>query len=174
MRVNRSVWSASSGWMHEDGGAAANDVDLALVFGSTAPMIEGRLREIRQRYPNAYVCGGSTAGEIVGKEVRDDSVVVTAIDLEKTELHAAEVTVASADESLAAGRKLAAAIPHAGLVHTFVLADGLAVNGSELVKGSPPGSPRASPSRADARATASASPTPSSAPATPWPSAASC
>ena len=141
MRVNRSVWSASSGWMHEDGGAAANDVDLALVFGSTAPMIEGRLREIRQRYPNAYVCGGSTAGEIVGKEVRDDSVVVTAIDLQKTELRTAEITVASADDSLAAGQKLASAIPHAGLVHTFVLADGLAVNGTELVKGLSAGLP---------------------------------
>ncbi len=135
MKVNRSVWSPSSGWTHEDGGAAGNDVDLALVFGATAPMLEARLRDIHQRYPNAYVCGGSTAGEIVGKEVRDDSVVVTAIELEKTELRTAEITIASADESLAAGKKLAGAIPHAGLVHTFVLADGLAVNGTELVRG---------------------------------------
>jgi hypothetical protein len=135
VKVNRSVWSASSGWTHEDGGAASNDVDLALVFGSTAPMIEARLRDIRQRYPNAYVCGGSTAGEIVGKEVRDDSVLVTAIELEKTELRAAAVTVESADESLAAGQKLASSIPHAGLAHTFVLADGLAVHGTELLKG---------------------------------------
>ena len=135
MKANRSVWSEASGWTHEAGGAAAGEVDLALVFGSTGPMIASRLSEIRARYPNAYVCGGSTAGEIVGKEVRDDSVVVTAIKLERSELRAAEVTIENADDSLAAGRQLANAIPHAGLVHTFVLSDGLGVNGTDLVQG---------------------------------------
>jgi hypothetical protein len=135
LKVNRSVWSQSSGWTHEDGGAGARDVDLALVFGSTAPLIEARLAEIRARYPNAYVCGTSTAGEIVGKEVRDGSVLVTAIELERAELRAAEVTVEGPDDSLAAGRKLGESLPHEGLVHTFVLADGLAVNGTDLVRG---------------------------------------
>ena len=135
MKANRSVWSEASGWTHEDGGAARGDVDLALVFGATGPMLESCLPEIRRRYPNAYVCGGSTAGEIVGKEVRDDSVVVSAIELERTELRAAEVTVEKADDSLIAGRQLANAIPHDGLVHTFVLSDGLGVNGSDLVRG---------------------------------------
>ena len=98
-------------------------------------MIAARLPEIRDRYPNAYVCGGSTAGEIVGREVRDDSVLVTAIELEKTELRAKAVTIASADDSFAAGRELGAALPHAGLVHAFVLSDGLGVNGTDLVRG---------------------------------------
>jgi hypothetical protein len=135
VKANRSVWSQPSGWTHEAGGAAASDVDLALVFGSTAPMIEARLSDIRARYPNAYVCGGTTAGEIVGKEVRDDSVVVTAIKLERSEVRAAEVTIDNAGDSLAAGRQLASAIPHAGLVHTFVLSDGLAINGTDFVRG---------------------------------------
>jgi hypothetical protein len=135
VKVNRSVWSQTSGWTHEDGPAAARDVDLALVFGATAPMIEGRLAEIRARYPNAYVCGGSTAGEIVGREVREGSVVVTAIQLERAQLRAAEVTVDSADDSVTAGQTLAGAIPHEGLVHTFVLSDGLGINGTDLVRG---------------------------------------
>src|SRR3954466_11821496 len=101
VKANRSVWSQASGWTHEAGGAAAGDVDLALVFGSTAPMIEARLSDIRARYPHAYVCGGPTAGEIVGKEVRDDSVLVTAVKLERSQLQAAEVTVDTADDSLA-------------------------------------------------------------------------
>jgi hypothetical protein len=142
VKVNRSVWLQASGWTHEDGdGPAASDVDLAFVFGSTAPMIEARLPEIRGRYPNAYVCGGSTAGEIVGKEVRDDSVVVTAIQLQKTELRTAEVTIDSVDDSLAAGQTLAGSIPHDGLVHTFVLSDGLGVNGTDLVRGLSTGLP---------------------------------
>src|SRR4029077_20605713 len=72
---------------------------------------------------------------MVGKEVRDDTVLVTAIKLDKSEVRAAEVTIDSADDSLAAGRQLAGAIPHVGLVHTFVLSDGLGVNGSDLVRG---------------------------------------
>ena len=135
MKLNRSVWSQSSGWIHEDGGAQSGDVDLALVFGSTGPMITECLPEIRRRYPKAYFCGGSTAGEIVGKEVRDDSVVVTAIKLERSGLRAADVTVAAAEDSLAAGRQLASSIPHDGLVHAFVLSDGLGVYGTDLVRG---------------------------------------
>jgi hypothetical protein len=135
VKVNRSVWSQASGWMHEDGGAVPSAADLVLVFGCTAPMIAARLPEIRDRHPNAYVCGGSTAGEIVGREVRDDSVLVTAIDLEKSELRAKAVTIASADDSFSAGRELGAALPHAGLVHAFVLSDGLGVNGTDLVRG---------------------------------------
>jgi hypothetical protein len=135
VKVNRSVWSEASGWSHENGGAAPGQVDLVLVFGSTAPMITAQLPEIRGRYPNAYVCGGSTAGEIVGREVRDDSVLVTAIELEKTELRAKSVTIASADDSFAAGRELATAIPHEGLVHAFLLSDGLGVNGNDLLRG---------------------------------------
>jgi hypothetical protein len=135
VKANRSVWSEASGWTHEDGGAANGDVALALVFGATAPMIAAHLPEIRRRYPNAYVCGGSTAGEIVGKEVREDSIVVTGIALEKTQLRTAEVTITDANDSLEAGRQLGSAMPHAGLRHTFVLSDGMGVNGSELVRG---------------------------------------
>jgi hypothetical protein len=134
VKVHRSVWSQSSGWTHEDGGPGG-DADLALVFGSTGLMIEACLPEIRRHYPKAYLCGCSTAGEILGKEVRDASVVVTAIKLERTRLRAAEVTIDDANDSLAAGRQLASAIPHDGLVHTFVLADGLGVNGTDLVRG---------------------------------------
>jgi hypothetical protein len=135
VKVNRSIWSEASGWRHESGGAANGDVTLALVFGATAPMIAARLPEIRGRYPNAYVCGGSTAGEIVGKEVLEDTVLVSAIALEKTQLRTAEVTIGDANDSLAAGRQLGSAIPHAGLRHTFVLSDGMGVDGSALVRG---------------------------------------
>jgi hypothetical protein len=135
VKLNRSVWTQSSGWTHEAGGAESGEVDLALVFGATGPMITSCLPEIRSRYPKAYICGGSTAGEIVGKEVRDDSVVVTAIRFERTGLRAADVTVATADDSLAAGRQLASSIPHDGLVHAFVLSDGLGVYGTDLLRG---------------------------------------
>jgi hypothetical protein len=135
VKVNRSVWSEASGWTHENGGATPGDVDLVLVFGSAAPMLAARLPEIRERHPNAYVCGGSTAGEIVGREVRDDSVLVTAIELEKTELRAKSVTIAGVDDSFAAGRELGMALPHDGLIHAFVLSDGLGVNGTDLVRG---------------------------------------
>ena len=77
-------------------------------------MIAALLPEIRGRYPNAYVCGGSTAGEIVGKEVREDTVLVTGIALEKTQLRTTEITIGDANDSLAAGRHLGSSTPTRG------------------------------------------------------------
>jgi hypothetical protein len=143
MRITRSLWTQPSGWVEQVQGFQAGDqADLALIFGATALMKDkSLLADIRKTHPKAYLCGCSTSGEIAGDRVIDDSVVVTAVKFEGTTLRAAETTVSDPKESFAAGQQLAKAIPHQGLVHAFVLSDGLAVNGSELVKGLSSGLP---------------------------------
>jgi hypothetical protein len=134
MKLLSSVWRSESGWsnLEDDPGPA----DLVLVFGAAAPIAQGELlREIAKRFPHAYVCGCSTAGEIVGQEVLDDSVSVTAIKFDCTSFKAVHVGVNGPAESFVSGQHLASSIPHDGLVHAFVLSDGLSVNGSELVQG---------------------------------------
>ncbi|QTE37827.1 FIST N-terminal domain-containing protein [Mucilaginibacter gossypii] len=39
---------------------------------------------LKKSYPNANVVFASTAGEIMGSDVYDDSIVVTAVELEKS------------------------------------------------------------------------------------------
>ncbi|MBI3765094.1 MAG: FIST C-terminal domain-containing protein [Ignavibacteriales bacterium] len=109
---------------------------LVLVFGAT-PILKDRLHYdyLRKIYPNAHLLGCSTAGEICGTEVTDDSLVVTAIQFEHTRVHGARIKINEVKDSHEAGMRLAKSINKEGLVHVFVLSDGLGVNGSELVKG---------------------------------------
>jgi hypothetical protein len=139
MNVTQTVWSegawrpAAPGAPGAGGGAAA---DLVLVFGSRDELAQRRcLDEVRRAYPAAIVFGCSTAGEIHGKSVTDDSVVVKAIAFEHTKIQAASAHVQVASGSFSAGAQLGASLAHEGLVHVFVLSDGLQVNGSELVSG---------------------------------------
>jgi hypothetical protein len=137
MKISRILWTRSAGWLPQIQGIdAKQEANLALVFGTT-PLLKDAalLKQVHEFYPQAYVCGCSTAGEIAGDRVLDDSLVVTAVQFQATTLQAAAATVQDARESHSAGRRLASSIPHEKLAHAFVLSDGLSVNGSELVKG---------------------------------------
>ena len=79
--------------------------------------------------------GCSTAGEIAGTKVLDDSLVATAIHFEKTRVQIAQVDLAHARTSHEAGEKLGLQLAGPGLVHVFVLSDGIRVNGTALTRG---------------------------------------
>jgi hypothetical protein len=91
--------------------------------------------DVRKAYPQAHLLGCSTAGEICGTRVLDDSLVVTAVHFERTQVKGTSTTIAGKEDSFAAGERLAATIEKDGLVHVLVLSDGLTINGSELVEG---------------------------------------
>ena len=109
---------------------------MVLAFGSTGMLRDGaRMQDVRKAFPNAQVLGCSTAGEIAGTEVHDDSVVITPVQFEHSGLKSAKIQMSEAKDSFDAGRMLAEKLEPAGLVHVLVLSDGLKVNGSQLVKG---------------------------------------
>lgn len=91
--------------------------------------------ELRGLYPDSHLLGCSTAGEIAGHDVLDDSVVVTAIHFESTTLGFSECTIDDASESEEAGRKVGTALAKEGLAHVIVFSDGLRVNGAALARG---------------------------------------
>jgi hypothetical protein len=138
MKTCQSQWEPSFGWRNTSEGDVLNP-QLALVFGATALLKNGNvLAEIRVRNPGAILFGCSTAGEIAGVEVTDDTIVVTSIEFEHTKLHAARVDLAGVDGSGSAGERIAQALPAAlpgreKLNHVMILADGLQTNGSQLV-----------------------------------------
>lgn len=109
---------------------------LVLLFGSRNLLNQkSLLKELQQGYPQARFLGCSTAGEICGKIVGDDTLVATAVHLEHAHIAGATVQIGDFPDSFQAGLKLASALDTHGLVHVLVLADGLKVNGTELVKG---------------------------------------
>ena len=110
---------------------------LVLVFGSPVALAaDGLLAGIQTAHPTAFVTGCSTAGEICGEGVLDDSVVVTAIELEHTQVVGASVNLGEFASSIEAGAALAARLPrHESLRHVLVFSEGKQVNGSDLVRG---------------------------------------
>ncbi len=86
-------------------------------------------------YPKAHIFGCSTAGEILGATVKDETLSVTAAAFEHTRLATACVHCDGAAQSFEAGARLVRELPPAGLRHVFVLSDGLKVNASEFVNG---------------------------------------
>lgn len=118
------------------GGGLNKDAQLVLVFGARAILKEhAAVEEVKKLYPNAHMLGCSTAGEISGTQVFDDSLVVTAIRLESTPFAGTSIKLGDVGSSFEAGERLARSINKNNLAHVFVLSDGLKVNGSELVKG---------------------------------------
>lgn len=109
---------------------------LVLVFGPSAAIAESAMvTEVVDRFPNSVVMGCSTAGEIMGDTVASDSLTVAVASFSHTRLRAAQAELASAVDSYRAGSELGNELADADLVSVLVLAPGLDVNGSELVRG---------------------------------------
>ncbi len=136
MRIEQRKWTRIGGWASQAEGDLGESAQLVLVFGAT-PILRGQilLEEIKERYPAAHFLGCSSAGEICGTQVSDDSVVSTAMCFEHTRFTGAQVGLSEVEDSFRAGERLAQSLDPAELVHVLVLSDGLRVNGSDLVRG---------------------------------------
>ena len=136
MRVEQCRWTASGGWGAQAPGGLGATAQLALVFGGTAVVQDQALvRTVTAAYPQAQIVGCSTAGEIFGTQVADDSLTVTAVAFEHARVRAASAAISEGRESRQVGERLGAALEPQGLVHVIVFSDGQRVNGSELVRG---------------------------------------
>lgn len=136
MRVQQARYREATGWqpvpLRELGGSA----NLVFVFGSTALLrSEPRISELRAAFPSSILFGCSTAGEIFGDRVDDDTLTVTAVDFEKSTARLVSASLDTRADSERAGEELSKLLLAEGLAHVLVLSDGLVVNGSELVRG---------------------------------------
>ena len=136
MQIDQRRWTAGGGWAATAKREATSPPQLVLYFAATSAMDRGAAAaELRGMFPGATLLGCSTAGEICGTEVTDDTVVATAIHFDHTVVRVAYEAMTTPADSALVGERLAAALPREGLVHAFVLAEGLNVNGSELAAG---------------------------------------
>jgi hypothetical protein len=114
------------------------DSESTLVVAFAAPHLGGEstpLAELREVFPRSRVVGCSTAGEILGDALCDDTVAVGVARFERTRVETTTARVSSSADSAAAGRRVAESLAAPDLRAVFILSDGLLVNGSELVQG---------------------------------------
>ncbi len=134
MRVAQSQWTRTGGWKLPEVGVERPD--LVLVFAGRSALDDSTaLDELREMVPGALLVGCSTAGEIQDVHVLDDSLAATAVAFDSTGVQAERIQLSGPDASRATGERLASKFDPEGLRHLFVLCDGIAVNGSELVRG---------------------------------------
>jgi hypothetical protein len=146
MKIEQRKWTQASGWLPAQAGDISASSQLVLVFGATAVLRQPHLTAaIRNDYPQAHIFGCSTAGEIAGTQVSDDSLAVTAVHFEHTQIRSVQVKLRDIPDSFEAGEWIARQLPASirdestgaeeKLAHVLALSDGLKVNGSEFVAG---------------------------------------
>jgi hypothetical protein len=121
---------------------------LVLAFGDPALVTNaGLFDHIRNLFPGAAIVSSSTAGEILQENVYDNSLVVTAIQFEKTIVRCKVSNIKQHDSSYTTGMYLMKALVGEGedLIAVFILSDGTHINGSELVSGFSENNPKCVP-----------------------------
>lgn len=136
MKTEQLQWSKTTGWQKLTGGSLNHEAQLVLMFGSTSLLKNKDLiKKAKDLYPTAHFVGCSTSGEIIDTQVNDDTISLTAVKFNKTDLIARSIAITDSANSYDIGKALIHKFDHKGLKHVFVLSDGLNVNGSRLVQG---------------------------------------
>ena len=109
---------------------------LVLVFGESSLITDTSVFNYLERsYPEAHIILSSTSGEIIHNDVFDNSVVVTAIEFDNTNIHCVETNINRHKNSYDAGHYLMQQLQQSDLSAAFIISDGTYINGSELVAG---------------------------------------
>jgi len=109
---------------------------LVLVFGSSdKELVKQPLQELRKAFKNSIIIGASTAGEILMDEMIEDSLVVSVLKFETTQITLATQEIKKVADSFNIGKNLADKLNKKDLKSIFNLSDGLNINGSQLTNG---------------------------------------
>jgi hypothetical protein len=112
------------------------DANLFLLFISPDfNLKDDVLLSLNLKYPKSTIIGCSTAGEISDVTVKDKTISLTAIQLEKTTLKKVSFQIKDMNCSYKAGEEIANKLNENDLKHVIVLSDGLNINGADLVSG---------------------------------------
>lgn len=109
-----------------------------LIFGAGKLIMDRDVFDrIRNMYPNAYLMGCSTAGEIHGCTTNNDSISITAIEFDRATIDFKSYSIISDNsrDSFETGKRIIADLDQNDLKHVFVLCEGLNFNGSQFVEG---------------------------------------
>jgi len=94
------------------------------------------LKEVQKEFPYEHLIFGSTAGEIFSSNVAENSVVITAVEFEKSSFKIETSNIKNFNfDSKIMGKSLISQLPEKDLKHAFVLSEGSYVNGSGLIEG---------------------------------------
>ncbi len=136
MKLEIYQYSADSGWDANPDTSMDSSQTLLLFFGSPdSKLVEPRLDELYRSFPLSVLAGCSSAGEIFGDDVYDNSISLAVIQFEHTHIQLATGRISENNDSHSVGKKIAHMLNNDNLRSVFVLSDGLVTNGSKLIEG---------------------------------------
>jgi hypothetical protein len=137
MKLHTFSYAAAAGWSEYPLPTLDSENTLVIVFGAAEPdQFTEPLRELVTAFSNSHIVGCSTAGEIFGTALTDDSLSVAVTQFESgTRVATAAASVQTQAESFEAGAAIAHQLDDPALRGVLLFSDGLHVNGSELVRG---------------------------------------
>ena len=127
-------YTTESGWSCESFPDLDSPSTVVLVFGASHhPDLALQLTGLREAYPSSVLMGCSSAGEIWGEDVYDDTLSVAVMRFDHTPLRFVSAPLIEGD-SAGAGALLAESLAAEDLKAVLVLSPGLGVNGSLLTQ----------------------------------------
>lgn len=109
---------------------------LVLAFGASALVSQPQyFKHLQELYPNASIVMGSTAGEIIGNSVADNSIAATALQFTNTVVKCVRTNIDKHQNSFETGAHLISELAADDLATVFIVSDGTFINGSELLAG---------------------------------------
>ena len=133
MKVKQYRLDSDGKWSRPLPEQPQEQTSLVLVFASGVARNNNHLVAISEAFPNAEICGATSAGEILEKEALQETLVITAIDFESSKAIVQYQKIESAEKSLEATNKALDDLPKEGLRHILYFADGLSVNHADVV-----------------------------------------
>jgi hypothetical protein len=136
MQVETFTYNEKTGWSVPTFPQLDSPQTILFIFAACKYKDKSKpIQELQAFYKNSHILGCSTAGEIYQDSVNDDTITVAVGKFEHTTIQTTEVLVSNSQNSYDAGATIAKNLLTDELSHIFVLSDGLAINGTELVKG---------------------------------------
>ena len=113
-----------------------SEYELVLVFAQKSLLADsGIYNKLSELFTGAQIVSSSTAGEILGTESIENTVLVIAIKMEKTPISIVHENISGHKNSFDLGLSLAKGLKKEGLTYVMILSDGHIVNGSDLLDG---------------------------------------
>lgn len=137
MKTECGTWSPTGGFSVEKTSLINKSKKLVLIFADrklyeTTTIFDA----FCQKFKEAELVFGTSAGEILGNETYDDGCVYLCLEFEKSEFIVQSIQAKSMADSCAIGEDLGKQLMEkGGLKAVFILCDGLGLNGSQLING---------------------------------------
>lgn len=136
MKIYQEIFQKESGWKDIFQNDNVKNPQFVLAFGNREIVQQNEIYEqLKSKYPTAEIITSSTSGEIINTGFIDNSIVITAIEFEHTEIKTCQVNINNFKNSYDAATHIVSNLSKKELKHVFIVADGQLINGSELAEG---------------------------------------